>query len=220
MGSYGRTSERSFKLCLRRIKFMKKITGLLFLLCFASLFVQAQEAVQVPADVQPFVEQNTKPIALESADLNGDGTKDFILVLEDQKPKKSEEDFEEGFRSLLILVRGADGKLSLAKRNNDIVYCRTCGGVFGDPFDSVEVGLKTFTVHLYGGSSWRWSYGYKFNYSRIDKTWQLVRVEESTFHTSEPDKAKTKIYTPPKDFGKIDIADFEPENYLKKGKKR
>lgn len=218
MGSDGCKSEGSSKLCLRRVKVMKKITGLLFLLCFASLYALAQEGVQVPVDVQPFVEQNTKPIALESADLNGDGAKDFILVLEDQKPKKSEDDFEEGFRSLLILVRGAEGKLFLAKRNNDIVYCRTCGGVFGDPFDSVEVGLKTFTVHLYGGSAWRWSYSYKFNYSRIDKTWQLVRVREDSYHTSEPNKGKTKIYTPPKDFGKIDIADFKPDNYLRKSK--
>ena len=200
---------------------MKHLTSLLIFLSALLLFAAnaaAQESdVQVPDEVVPFVEKDTKPIALERADLNGDGTQDFILVLEENAKSEVE---DEGQRSLLILTRGTDGKLSLAKRNDKgVVYCRKCGGVFGDPFESLEVGLKTFTVNMYGGSNWRWTYSYKFNYSRTDKTWKLVRAEESSFHTFEPDKAKTKIYKPPKDFGKIDIADFDPENYLKKGVK-
>ena len=117
-------------------------------------------------------------------------------------------------------MRGADGKLTSAKRNERIVMCSQCGGVFGDPFEAVIASRNTFSVEHYGGSNWRWKYSYKFNYSRIDKTWQLVRVEELNYHTSNPNKVATKIYTPPRHFGKIDVADFNPENYLKTTVKR
>ncbi len=44
-------------------------------------------------------------------------------------------------------------------------------------------------------------------------------MKNISYHTSEPDKTEIDIQTPPKHFGKIDIADFDPENYLKKGRK-
>ncbi len=197
---------------------MKTKLGLLLTICFSVINAHAQtEAVEVPVEVKPFVEQRTKPIALESADLNGDGLKDYILVLERENPSlKDENDFPKNQRPLLILVRGADNKLSAAKRNELIVMCSECGGMMGDPFAGVSVAKNTFTVSHYGGSAWRWSVDYKFNYSRIDRTWQLVRIEEESFHASDPQKTrKAKIKTPPKNFGKVDIADFNPSDFDK-----
>jgi len=200
---------------------MRTIGMILVCLCVASLMVAGQEPkVKIPAEVAPFVEKGTEAIALEKGDLNGDGREDFILVLEKQNPTMDKDGFPSDQRPLLILLRGADGKLALTKRNERIVMCSQCGGVFGDPFEGVIVGRNTFSVEHYGGSSDRWKYSYKFNYSRIDKTWQLVRVQEVNYHTSDPENLKTKIYTPPRDFGKIDIADFDPENYLRKAANR
>ena len=193
----------------------------LLLLCAVPLAAAAQsEELQVPAEVRPFVEAGTKAIAVEAADLNGDGRGDFVLVLERENPAKDEDDFPVNQRPLLLLVRDEGGRLAAAKRNERLVMCSKCGGVFGDPFEAVEVGRNTFTVHLYGGSNWRWKYSYKFNYSRLDKTWQLVRAEEISYHTSDPDKMKTRVFTPPKDYGKVDLADFDPENYKKPSKRR
>ena len=197
---------------------MRTILLALALLCAAPSAAAGQsEELRIPAEVQPFVEAGTKAIALEAADLNGDGRGDFVLVLERENPAKDADDFPVKQRPLLILLRGADGKLTEAKRNERLVMCSSCGGVFGDPFEGVEAGRNTFTVHHYGGSNWRWKYAYKFNYSRIDQTWQLVRTEEISYHTSDPDKMKRRVFTPPKDFGKIDFADFDPDNYKQKG---
>jgi hypothetical protein len=200
---------------------MRAVVLCLVLSCVVSASAAArQDELKVPAEVVPFVEAGTKAIAVEAADLNGDGRGDFVLVLEREKPAKDKDDFPINQRPLLILVRGADGKLSAAKRNERIVMCSQCGGVFGDPFEGVEVGRNTFTVNFYGGSNWRWKYAYKFNYSRVDKTWQLVRTEEISYHTSDPDKMKTSVFTPPRHYGKIDIADFDPENYKRPSKRK
>lgn len=193
---------------------------LLLTLLISAFSVNAQtEAIKVPAEIQPFVEPGAKAIALESADLNGDNLKDYVLVFERRNAtEKDEHDYPKNQRPLLILTRGKDKKLTEAKRNEQIVMCSECGGMMGDPFAGVEVGKNTFTVNHYGGSAWRWSADYKFNYSRIDKTWQLVRIEKSNFHASDQEKTmKREVKTPPKDFGKIDIADFIPSDFDEAG---
>ncbi len=193
---------------------MKNTVVLIITICFASVFVNAQTAaVRVPAEVKSFVEKGTKAIAVESADLNGDGLKDYILVLEKKNSKMDADDFPENQRPLLILVRGKDKKLSEAARNENMVMCSRCGGVWGDPFESVTVAKNTFTVNHYGGSNWRWTANYRFNYSRTDKTWQLVKIEKTSFSTNAPNKVERTVMTPPKNFGKVDIADFNPTDY-------
>jgi hypothetical protein len=178
------------------------------------------QEIKVPAEVAPFIEAGAKAIAVESADLNGDGRKDYVLVLHRDGVAKDTEDFPVDQRPLLVLIRGADGRLSIAKRNNKIVMCDQCGGVFGDPFEGIRVRRNSFTVDHYGGSNWRWKYEYQFNYSRIDQTWQLVRVKDVSYHTSNPNKMTTMYFTPPRDYGKINVEAFDPENYLNEKAKR
>ena len=199
---------------------------MLILFLLSSFAVQATwdgkpiPAKNIPSELRGFVEPQTVLISFNATDLNGDELSDYVVVLQKQKRRPDEEDIEEGQRLLLLIIRQNSGTLKVAKRNDKIVYCSTCGGAFGDPLESIDVGPKTFTVNHYGGSSWRWSNSFKFNYSRRDSTWQLVRVQEVSFHASDPDKTmKTEIYTPPKHYGIIDIADFDPENFRGKGTK-
>jgi hypothetical protein len=122
-------------------------------------------------------------------------------------------------RPLLILVRDATGALKLSKRSAKAVGCKDCGGVMGDPFQGIHIEKGRFTVEHYGGSSWRWSANYTFGWSRRDQSWQLVRVEHQSFHATDPGTVETTVHTPPKDFGLIDVTEFDPEDYLGKGRK-
>ena len=175
------------------------------------LMIAALLQVDLSSEVQPFVEKNTTILAVERGDLDRDGDSDAVLVLEPNDPDQP--------RPLLILIRDAKGALKLAKRSANSVLCRDCGGVMGDPFQGVHVEKGRFTIEHYGGSSWRWSASYTFGWSRRDQSWQLVRVETTSFHASEPDKAETEVHTPPKDFGLIDVTEFDPGDYLGRGEK-
>ncbi|MBK9528624.1 MAG: hypothetical protein IPO41_09965 [Acidobacteria bacterium] len=189
---------------------VETLTGVLFILCCYSLAISAQDSgITIPTKVAPFIEKGKIALALETADLNGDGFADYLLVVE--TPKADKDEPGDGIRTLLILTADRNDDLKLAARNDKVVYCRTCGGVFGDPFAGVTARRNSFSVDNYGGSNWRWSDSYKFNYSRIDKTWQLVLVAKDSFMATDPEKtAKTKIITPKK-FGKINIARFDPD---------
>ena len=176
--------------------------------------------VKVPAEVKAFVEAGAMPIALETADLNGDGRTDYLLAY--QRPAAVPEDeLPTTQRPLLILLREAGGALRLAARNDRIILCEDCGGMLGDPFQGISTGPKTFTVHLHGGSRYRWGFDYKFAYSRRDQAWQLVQVHETEMDVMDPEsEAAAEVgqdYRPPRDFGKIDFADFDPEHWKKHG---
>jgi len=169
----------------------------------------------VPAELKRLIPRETTLLDHQIADLNGDDRPDIVFIVEG----KSGESDDDGQRSLLIAVRQPDGSLKTVKQSDKVVYCRQCGGVFGDPFAGLEAARGGFSVNHYGGSNWRWSNSFRFAYSRRDDSWQLIRVEESSFHTANPNRIKSKAYKPPSDFGKIDIADFDPENFKGVGPK-
>lgn len=177
----------------------------------SALLLAAALAVDVPAELQPFVEKGTTVLAIERGDLNRDGRDDVVLVLEPPDPDQP--------RPLLLLVRDPKGVLQLAKRNAKAVACLECGGMMGDPFQGITVEKGRFTIEHYGGSSWRWSVSTTFAWSRRDQSWQLVRVESASFHASDPEREEKKVHTPPRDFGLIDVSEFDPDDYLGRGRK-
>jgi hypothetical protein len=179
------------------------------------------DAVKVPDEIKAFVNKDMVPIACESGDLNADGRKDYVLVLSKIVPEGSiGDEAGDAPRPTIVLIRDVNNKLSIAAQNDKAAYCKNCGGVFGDPFAGLAVSGTRFTVSNYGGSNDRWADEFTFAYSKRDSTWQLVRVEETTFRATDPSHTTHKhVFIPPKDFGLINFSDFDPENYRKQGKK-
>lgn len=126
---------------------MKKLFCVLFALCVWSFSAAAQQDesdLKIPAEVAPFVESGTKAIALETAELNGDGRSgDFVLVLERSETRLDKYYLPLDQRPLLILARQSDKSLKLAGRNEKAVFCSKFGGVFGDPFARAETLLQS-----------------------------------------------------------------------------
>ena len=175
------------------------------------------DARAVPAEVRPFVAPGACAAAVARADLDRDGRADHVVVLGRPRPAGTAAWDDEAPRALLVLVADPGGGVRLAARNDRLVLCPGCGGAMGDPFVGVEARPGAFTVQHYGGSSWRWATSVTFAYSRRDRAWQLVRVEEDQFHASEPAKVTHRVATPPRDFGKIDLREFDPERWRGRG---
>lgn len=90
---------------------MKKLFCLIIALCAASFSAAAQQEdgdLKIPAEVARFVEGGTRAIRLETADLNGDGRSDFVLVLERRETKLKKDGFPLDQCPLLILARQPD----------------------------------------------------------------------------------------------------------------
>lgn len=167
----------------------------------------------IPPELSAFVQPGTRPLCAVGGDLNGDGLGDFVLVLEQANVPDSIARITETPRPLLVVVREPGGALRVAARNDHVVYCSACGGVFGDPFGGVGVEAGSFTVFHYGGSAWRWRADYTFRYAPSAGTWRLARVVEVSYHTSKPDAVEQTTFVAPDHFGEIDLARFHPERW-------
>ncbi|MGC4100682.1 hypothetical protein [Ferruginibacter sp.] len=157
---------------------------LFVILCFILNQLNAQEKV-LPAEAKPFVLKGYEMLDYVTGDLNADGKADAILILKVTGEDTATEDVK---RPMFLLIRKPDGKLKLEKRNDSAIMCRSCGGVFGDPYEGLSIENNGFSIDFYGGSNWRWYYHYYFTYKPATKNWMLVKEENGSFQSTDPEK--------------------------------
>lgn len=92
----------------------------------------------------------------------------------------------QGVRPLLLLEILADGGRALVIRNDSLILCKTCGGIFGDPYAGVEFKDDSLVIHHYGGSNWRWELTHWF-VKNAAGDWPLVRRSRQDYSVFEPD---------------------------------
>lgn len=171
--------------------------------------IKSETLAKIPEELKSFVPAGYSFLGGEKGDLNLDKYPDIVLVLKkDNEAETSDVSDNPERRPLLLFIGQADGSYKLAGRNDNSVYCVSCGGVFGDPFDSITITNGNFSINHYGGSSWRWTRIITYKYSPKDKNWFLFRDGSESFHTSEPDKVTTKISTA-KNFGRVLFEKFD-----------
>jgi hypothetical protein len=139
-------------------------------------FSQAQNKVllQVPVSgktITDFIPAEYDTLVTASGDLNKDKSSDYAIVLKSKK----EETFDPSINDsdslpsrLLIILFKSDKGYRLAGKTDKLIMCSQCGGIFGDPFEGIEIVNGILTVNHYGGSAWRWSYTHKFRYQQND----------------------------------------------------
>lgn len=167
---------------------MKKIISTLIVFVSILFSVQAQNPA-VPEDLRPFILNGYEVMDFAKNDMNGDRLEDYILILkikgEDTLTYENEK--PDAARPLLLIIRQADKSLKHVLTNNELVYCKQCGGVMGDPYQSITTKPGEFTLDFYGGSSWRWSDNYTFRYDKIKKDWFLQSHYSTSFQSGDPD---------------------------------
>jgi hypothetical protein len=130
------------------------------------------------ATVNAFVPSSHKIIQEATGDLNKDGIPDAVLVLKDKKEEKENSDADEVPRLLVIIFGVKEGGYTLSAMSEDAILCKTCGGVFGDPFADLKIARGTLVIDHYGGSSDRWGFTHRWRFQ--DGDWYLIGLASRT----------------------------------------
>ena len=157
-----------------------------------------------------WIPKGSAVLVLQEGDFKSKIAKGALMIVEDA----------EGARKLMVFIEDANHQMQLTGQSDVAVLCKTCGGVMGDPFEDISFGKNKFTIMHYGGSNWRWSINTTFAWSNIDKQWQLIEQEESSFIASNPENMRTCTFKPPKDFGKISLEQYRDQYELVNKKSR
>lgn len=185
--------------------------GMTRLIVLGLSLLAADVGDQLPEELAPFVPPEHEALDFETGDLDGDGRTDAVLILAAPGEAEQQDDMD-AKRPLLLLIRQADGRLKQARRGDDLVYCRTCGGMMGDPYVGTEVAKGRFTVTHYGGSAWRWGNSYTFAYDVALKEWFLDQETSTSFHASDPDEGREETILTREELGDVTLEAFRPEH--------
>jgi hypothetical protein len=146
------------------------VKTLFILLISPAMFAQQSELKQ-------FVPNGFKILDSEQCDLNQDGFKDYIVIL-----KNENETIETELNRPLLIIEGKKGGvLKLVAKNEQIVLCFDCGGIFGDPYAGITVKKNYFSIEHFGGSNWRWTRVITFKYDKKLKKYILHKDAGESF---------------------------------------
>jgi hypothetical protein len=142
--------------------------------CFANCIAQDNNEVlsHIPKtgkSPKEFIPKGYDTLWVANGDMNKDGISDRAMVLKDVREDTAAmgSDINGANRLLVVLFKTSTG-WELAAESADIIMCKACGGVFGDPFALMGITNGVLTIDHYGGSAWRWSYTHKFRYQNGD----------------------------------------------------
>ncbi|HYP53380.1 MAG TPA: hypothetical protein VEQ42_07560, partial [Pyrinomonadaceae bacterium] len=116
-----------------------------------------------------------------SGDLNGDGAADVALTLVEASRGAGRDETEERHRALVILLRGADGRLRRAAVAGRLLQCTKCGGAFyGAAQASAEVKIErgVLVVRQDHGSRNVVEQTFRFRYDPAAKKFALIGYDE------------------------------------------
>ena len=181
------------------------LAGVVALLCCVPLFALMGDDVErgrvdMPEAAQKLLPDNGSILASVTADLDGDGTNDFLIAFE----------YLDAVRELIVVVNRA-GKYKTAARSKRAILCAECGGVYGDPFVRIWAEKKKFGIDHFGGSNWKWSNNSVFGYSRRDDRWQLVDFQSANY---DLEGNAEEEHLKPADFGLINLEEFDLNGYM------
>lgn len=157
----------------------------------ASADVIQRSALYVPAepDRQVFV-------VLDSITFIHQGALYDLVVMHNKKELSEADTTADAARPLLLYKRTAGGPRSLIVRNDHLVMCQNCGGIFGDPYAGINFSADTLTLDHYGGSNWRWSVTHKFVPGSAD-AWPLAFKHTTSYWVFGPDSTFEETHVTP-----------------------
>lgn len=91
-------------------------------------------------------------------------------------------------RPLLILEKQPSGIFDIAFRNDNAIFCASCGGMMGNPFEGIEIRDQMIIINHSGGSRYRWTRNVSFSYSPKEEAWFLSSDQGVSFDSLNPEE--------------------------------
>ena len=142
-----------------------------------------------------------------SGDINNDKIKDLVLIL---KYYKEDENFDTT-RPLLLLEGNNQGLYRLMAKNDNVILCKICGGVYGDPFEGISIENTGFTLDFRGGSRWRWTRHISFKFDKSSSQFLLQRDAGIGYDNAFPNKKPEKTFYNKNDFRRLPFSKYNYE---------
>ena len=156
--------------------------------------------------LQSFIPSNFSILDTARGDLNKDGKADMVLILRNTFERM---DYDTT-RPLLLLEGNGRGQYKLLARNDSVVLCLGCGGIFGDPYAGITIKNGYFSIEHYGGSNWRWTRVITFKYDIKRKEFILHRDAGYSWHVFDPNNQTENLFSK-EDFDKLAFAKYSNE---------
>jgi hypothetical protein len=162
-----------------------------------------------PEALLTFIPKNYMLKDTVRGDLNLDGIKDLIIVLNKVGEEETSDVIENPEKRLMLILLGQkNNTYQKARQSENAIYCFDCGGMLGDPFQTIKVKDGEFAIEHFGGSSWRWARTSTFKYIKDSEDWYLIEDALVNSHSAEPENIEAAIKTA-KDFGEVKFEDFD-----------
>jgi hypothetical protein len=88
-----------------------------------------------------------------------------------------------------VILLQRQGRYAASLVTDRYILCKQCGGVFGDPFESLASTRKTLRISHYGGSNDRWGCRHIFQYR--DGDWFLIGATTTEANSATGDSTTT-----------------------------
>lgn len=152
-----------------------RFAAIALLILFSAPDLLAYTLPKTGPTVNAFVPSGYKIKKQAAGDLNKDGIPDAALVLKNTKEDAANVDAEDMPRLLVIIFGAKGGGYTLSASSEEAVLCKTCGGVWGDPFADLKVFRGTIVIDHYAGSSDRWGFTHRWRFQ--DGDWYLIGLK-------------------------------------------
>jgi hypothetical protein len=191
----------------------EKLPILFFLTLFAISCQKGSEESNIDKDspeaLLKFIPKNYMLKDTVRGDLNLDGIKDLILVLNKEGEEQTSDVIDNPEKRLMLILLGQkNNTYQKARQSENAIYCYDCGGMLGDPFQKITVKDGEFAIEHFGGSSWRWARTSTFKYIKDSEDWYLIEDALVNSHSGDPDNIEVAIKTA-NDFGEVKFEDFD-----------
>ncbi|MBK6820925.1 MAG: hypothetical protein IPG85_15570 [Bacteroidetes bacterium] len=164
------------------IRFSHFVWVVLFLMLLFPTYLFSQ--CEVPAfaktgkTIQSFVPKGWEIKDSARSDFNNDQQIDVVLILSNLIEQDENNFTYECNRPIVILQKTNTGYI-LAAHTNEGVLCKSCGGIFGDPYAGISFNKNVLNIEHYAGSAWRWIKNFTFRFQQ--NQWQLIGCSDASY---------------------------------------